>query len=91
MTFKTLPFIVWNKLYHAQAGLAKTPNPAALFDQKVLALMAFAYIAGFLLFAAGILFSCLIVLKSAATLLLLAALCYNLNVFKIIQHRPAVT
>jgi hypothetical protein len=32
MTFKTLPFIVWNKVYHQQAGKGKTPNPKDLFS-----------------------------------------------------------
>ena len=27
MTFKTLPFIIWNKVYHHRAGLGKTPSP----------------------------------------------------------------
>ncbi|WP_276502597.1 cytochrome C oxidase subunit I [Terrimonas pollutisoli] len=91
MTFKTLPFIVWNKVYHEKAGLGKTPDPKELFDQEIFAVMAVIYIAGFILFAAGIMFSYLFVLKSSAILLLVAALLYNLNVFKIIKHRPALS
>lgn len=90
MTFKTLPFIVWNKLYHAKAGLGKTPDPKELFSSKIFAAMSVVYITGFISFATGIIFSCAPVLKSSAILLLVAALLYNLNVFKIIQHRPAL-
>ncbi|MFC0771334.1 cytochrome C oxidase subunit I [Terrimonas alba] len=91
MTFKTLPFIVWNKIYHEKAGMGKTPDPKELFDQKIFAVMVVIYIAGFILFAAGIMLSYLFILKSSAILLLAAALLYNLNVFKIVKHRPALS
>lgn len=90
MTFKTLPFIVWNKIYHKKAGLGKTPDPKELFDQKIFCAMAIVYIAGFVLFAAGILFSYIAILKFSAILLLAAAILYNFNVFKIIHHRPVM-
>lgn len=88
MTFKTLPFIVWNKVYHLKAGLGKTPNPKELFSGKIFAAMGIAYLSGFVLFAAGIISSGLLVLKLAAMLLLLAAILYNWNVFKILLHKP---
>ena len=87
MTFKTLPFIIWNKVYHAKAGLGKTPNPKELFSDRLFAAMAAAYLGGFILFGAGILSGETLLLKVAAILLLLAALLYNLNVFKIIFHK----
>ncbi|MEP7143337.1 MAG: cytochrome C oxidase subunit I [Ferruginibacter sp.] len=89
MTFKTLPFIVWNKVYHKRSGLGQTPNPKELFSSTVFRGMAIAYLAGFVLFAAGILLSNLLVLKTASMFLLIAAVLYNLNVFKIIVHQPA--
>ncbi|HRB38922.1 MAG TPA: cytochrome C oxidase subunit I, partial [Bacteroidia bacterium] len=46
MTFKTLPFIVWNKVYHKRSGIGKTPNPKDLFSNTVFKLMSVAYIAG---------------------------------------------
>ena len=88
MTFKTLPFIVWNKVYHLKAGLGKTPNPKELFSGKIFAAMGIAYLSGFVLFAAGIISSGLLILKLAAMLLLLAAILYNWNVFKILLHKP---
>jgi hypothetical protein len=91
MTFKTLPFIVWNKVYHQIAGLGKTPNPKALFSEKIFAGMALIYLAGFLLFTVGVLCSCVYVIKTAAVLLFLSALLYNLNVVKIIIHKPQTT
>lgn len=88
MTFKTLPFIAWNKVYHKKAGLQKTPNPKDLFNNTVFNAMSLAYIGGFLLFATGILTSVILLLQTGAALLLLTALLYNWNVFKIIFHQP---
>jgi len=88
MTFKTLPFIVWNKVYHHKAGLGKTPNPKDLFSNKLFTGTCIAYLIGFILFAAGILISNTFVLKSGAVFLLLTATLYNWNVFKILTHKP---
>lgn len=87
MTFKTLPFIVWNKIYHNKAGLCKTPNPKELFSNKIFLLMAITYLAGFILFGSGILLSNEFFLKYASLLLVLAAILYNGNVFKILMHK----
>ena len=88
MTFKTLPFIVWNKVYHHLAGKGKTPNPKDLFSNKIFKWMTVAYILGFVLFTAGILFHSTIVLQIAAALLLLTSLLYNWNVIKLLMHKP---
>ncbi len=88
MTFKTLPFILWSKAYHAKAGLGKTPNPRELFNNKIFKLMAIVYIAGFILFASGILLTNQVLLKIAALLLFISAILYNGNVFKMIMHKP---
>jgi hypothetical protein len=90
MTFKTLPFIVWNKVYHKKAGLGKTPNPKNLFSDPVFSGMAVLYLAGFILFVTGILLSVVFILQVAALLLLIAAVLYNFNVFKIMLHKPAM-
>jgi len=88
MTFKTLPFIVWNKVYHHLAGKGKTPNPKELFSNTVFKWMSIFYILGFVLFTAGILFHSTIVLQLAATLLVLTSLLYNWNVIKLLMHKP---
>ena len=88
MTFKTLPFIVWNKVYHDKAGLGKTPNPKELFSDKIFIMMGISYLAGFVLFAAGVLISNELIIKIAAILLLIAAILYNGNVWKAVSHKP---
>ena len=88
MTFKTLPFIVWNKVYHDKAGLGKTPNPKELFSDRIFLMMCVSYLAGFVLFAVGILISNEIIVKIAAILLLVSAILYNANVWKAVTHKP---
>ena len=90
MTFKTLPFIIWNKVYHKKAGLGKTPNPKNLFSNRIFTGMAVLYLTGFVLFVTGILLAVVFILQIAALLLLLAAVLYNFNVMKIILHKPAI-
>lgn len=85
MTFKTLPFILWNKKFHTKAGKGKTPNPKELFSQPVFRVMLGFYFAGFLVFIAGILLVNLITLKIGAGLLLVTAILFNYNVFKMIR------
>jgi ABC-type multidrug transport system permease subunit len=91
MTFKTLPFIVWNKVYHNKAGLGKTPNPKELFNDKVFLIMVVSYLAGFVLFITGVLLSNETVVKVAAVLLLIAAILFNGNVWKAITHKPVTS
>ncbi len=90
MTFKTLPFIVWNKIYHDKAGLGKTPNPKELFNGKVFNVMGLAYLAGFIFFTLGILLSNTLVLQAATILLLITAVLYNWNIIKMVWHKPVI-
>jgi len=90
MTFKTLPFIIWNKLYHHKAGLGKTPNPKDLFSTRVFNTMGIAYLAGFGLFTTGILCSNTVALQIASVLLLMTAALYNFNILKMFMHKPIV-
>lgn len=87
MTFKTLPFIVWNKVYHQKAGLGKTPNPKELFNDKIFLIMGVAYLLGFILFVTGVLISNEPIIKTASILLLISAVLYNGNVWKAVTHK----
>jgi hypothetical protein len=89
MTFKTLPFIVWNKVYHHLAGKGKTPNPKELFSNTVFKGMGVVYLFGFGLFTAGILFHQVPIVHSGAALLVITSFLYNWNVIKILMHKPA--
>jgi hypothetical protein len=89
MTFKTLPFIVWNKVYHLRASSGRNPSPKDLFSDRVFRMMALFYLPGFILFTAGIIFNARSLLTGGAICLTASAFLYNLNVFKIITHQPA--
>lgn len=90
MTFKTLPFIVWNKVYHDKVGLGKTPNPRNLFSNKIFIIMIFGYLVGFILFITGAYLENIIILNFATALLVFAAVLYNWNVIKVLFHKPGV-
>ncbi|MBK6894174.1 MAG: cytochrome C oxidase subunit I [Flavobacteriales bacterium] len=88
MTFKTLPFIVWNKLYSHRASLGKMPSPKDLFSERVYRAMALAYLLGFVLFGCGILFAAPILLVTGSIALLTTAVLYNWNVLRLVNHKP---
>lgn len=88
MTFKTLPFIIWNKVYHGKAAVGKTPNPKELFSDRIFLIMGMSYLTGFVLFIAGVLCSAEIIMKIASIFLLVAAVLYNGNVWKALSHKP---
>lgn len=90
MTFKTLPFIVWNKIYHDKAGLGKTPNPKDLFSGRIFNSMGVVYLAGFVLFIAGVLSASTFMLQAATVLLLITSTLYNFNVLKMLLHKPSI-
>lgn len=87
MTFKTLPFIVWNKVYHKRASGSKTPSPKDLFNEKTFRWMTVMYLIGFVLFAFGLIVLSDIFLKTGAACLLVSALLYCLNVSIVILHK----
>lgn len=90
MTFKTLPFIVWNKVYHARAGAGSAPGPKELFSNKLFHFMAVCFIAGFIGFAGGIVTANGLATKIGALLLLGCAVLYNVNVFRLLFHKDVL-
>lgn len=88
MTFKTLPFIVWNKVYRHRASLGKMPSPKDLFNHRVYKSMALLYLAGFVLFACGILLPSPVLLKVGSLALLGTACLYTWNVMLLVNHKP---
>lgn len=87
MTFKTLPFIIWNKVYSSIAGLGKTPNPKELFSNQIFIANGITYLIGFIVFACGIIQSNTVILNIGAIFLIITAVLYNFNVFKILFHK----
>lgn len=91
MTFKTLPFIIWNKVYHTKAYKGKTPAPKELFSENIYNIMLYAYLAGFILFCIGIIILNSIVLKLGAMALVASAVLYVVNIGKALSHKPKLS
>lgn len=87
MTFKTMPFIIWNKVYHNRAHQGKTPAPKELFNDGVYRIMLYSYLAGFIVFIVGMIVLNQLVLKAAASALVLAAILYVYNVVVTTTHK----
>lgn len=90
MTFKTLPFIIWNKVYYQRSALGKTPSPKDLFSHALFKVMSICYLAGVVIFVSGIFLSLGLFLNVGAALLIATAFLYIMNVIKIVWHRPVV-
>lgn len=87
MTFKTLPFIVWNKVYSNRANKGATPAPKELFNEKVYQIMLISYLVGFVIFSIGIACLSSIALNIGVIALLFAAVLYLYNVLITVNHR----
>jgi hypothetical protein len=90
MTFKTLPFIIWNRTYHRLAGKSKTPNPKDLFSESIFKWMAVFYLLGFVLFIVGIVFSIVLLVQIASFLLVICSVLYNCNIVKLFMHKSKI-
>lgn len=87
MTFKTMPFIIWNKVYRGIAGKVKTPSPKDLFSESAYKIMLYSYLIGFITFVLGIVILHQILLKGGALALLLTAILYTYNVLITAGHK----
>ena len=87
MTFKTLPFIIWNSVYHNKTHQSKTPAPKDLFDEKVYRAMMISYIIGFGLSILGIILEFYTLILIGVFSLLISAMFYVFNSMKIMFHK----
>jgi hypothetical protein len=87
MTFKTLPFIVWNKIYQGLAEKTGLPSPRELFSDRLFNGMCAAYLGGFLLFTSGIFFETTLPRRGGALLLIAASVLYGMNVWRTVFHQ----
>lgn len=87
-TYKTLPFIIWLKVYRGRIGKLVLPLPKDLYSEKVASAQLWLFAIGFVLLLIGISASVIKILLLGAIVLLLSATLYNFNLFKIIFHKP---
>jgi len=87
-TYKTLPFIVWLKVYRGRIGKVVLPLPKDLYSEKIAIAQLWLFAIGFVLLLIGISASVTHILFLGGTILFLSAALYNFNLFKIIFHKP---
>ncbi|MEN8186207.1 MAG: hypothetical protein ABFR05_03640 [Bacteroidota bacterium] len=86
-TYKTLPFIVWLEKYQALVGKVKTPLPRELYSEKIANIHLYVYLFFILFMILGMIFNEILLIRIGSYLLLIVAILYNINVFKIIFHK----
>lgn len=87
-TYKTLPFIVWLKVYRGRIGKVVLPLPKDLYSEKVAIAQLWLFAVGFVLLLLGISTTIVNLLILSGIVLFLSATVYNFNLFKIIFHKP---
>ena len=90
MTFKTLPFIVWNERYKNLNGKVKIPMPKQLYKEKILDWQFRCYIMALMLLALGILLDARIMVRLSGVIWVIVAVLYTFNVAVVIFHKRRV-
>lgn len=84
MTYKTLPFIIWLKKFRHKAGKENIPLPKDLYNNTLAHIQLLSYSSGFPAFIAGFLGKWDVLVKTGSILLMITAMLFVFNVFKII-------
>ena len=86
-TYKTLPFVIWLDKYKSLVGKTKTPMPRELYSEKIAKAHFYIYLLFIACMIFGIFFDKIWLIRIGSYLLLLVAVLYNINVFKMIFHK----
>jgi len=86
-TFKTLPFIVWNKRYKKLNGKVKVPLPKQLYSEQLVTVQYYLYHVACSLLLTGIVFTMTWLLQLSTILWLLMSTVYLYNVAKVLFHK----
>lgn len=87
MTFKTLPFIVWNGHYKHLNGKGKIPLPKELYRHNLLQLQWWLYLLALYGLTAGLLLQLDLLIKVSMLSLIGTSLSYGLNIVIILRHK----
>ena len=87
-TYKTLPFIIWLKVYRGRIGKVTLPLPKDLYVEKVAIAQLWLFAIGFLFLLIGITTTKNSILSAGGAVLFLSVTLYNFNILKIIFHKP---
>ena len=89
-TYKTLPFVVWLDKYTGLVGKTKTPMPRELYSEKIADIHFYVYLLFIITMTIGIVLNQIWFIRIGSYLLLLVAILYNINVFKMIFHKQKI-
>lgn len=87
MTFKILPFIVWNGRYKNLNGKIKIPMPKQLYNEQWVSYQLISHLSALLLLIVGVVLQEMLLIRLALWIGLATAILYTCNAFKIILHR----
>lgn len=87
-TYKTLPFIVWLKVYKELIGKGSIPMPKDLYWEAGAKMQLIFFIAGYFVLLFATLFDTETGITISALILLVSAALYNFNLLKIVFHKP---
>jgi hypothetical protein len=86
--YKTLPFIIWLKIYQPHVGKFKTPLPRELYSETILKTQMIIYLTGYGTVLSGIGFQHLFTIKTGIFLIIITSVLNLINVIKITFHKP---
>lgn len=89
-TYKTLPFVIWLDKYTNLVGKTKTPMPRELYSEKIANIHFYIYLLFLSFMILGIFFNNIWLIRIGSYLLLMVAVLYNINVFKMIFHKVKI-
>jgi hypothetical protein len=85
-TYKTLPFVIWLDKYKGLVGKTKTPMPRELYSENIAKGQFYLYLIFIVCMIFGFIFNNIVMIRLGSYTLLLVAILYNINVFKIVFH-----
>lgn len=87
LTYKTLPFIIWLKLYKDFIGKNKIPMPKDLYSERIQLVQFALFVVGFLIIVFGFIITSKTSIQIGTIFLFIASVCYLINILKIIFHK----
>jgi hypothetical protein len=91
LTYKTLPFIIWLKIYKEFVGKNKIPMPKDLYSETIQKLQLGFFIVSLIAIAIGVLLSEKLIVQLGTILLFIASVLYFINILKIILHKKRLS
>ncbi len=89
-TYKTLPFIVWLKVYRGRVGKVVLPLPKDLYSEKAAVAQTWLFALGFVVLLIGIVASGKTLVLAGGIILFLSVALYNFNILKIVFHKAKI-